>query len=29
VYGLSAGFAYSSPNVNDTIFANNFEDCTP
>lgn len=29
VYDLSAGFAYSSPIVNDSIFANNFEDCTP
>jgi hypothetical protein len=29
VYHLSAGFSYSSPVVNDTVFANNFEDCIP
>ena len=29
VFGLSTGFAAVSPVVNDTIFANGFEDCTP
>ena len=29
VYDLSTGFAAVSPIVNDTIFANSFEDCTP
>jgi hypothetical protein len=29
VYDLSTGFAAVSPVVNDTIFANGFEDCTP
>lgn len=28
-YDLSAGFAYAAPVVNDTIFANSFEDCSP
>lgn len=28
VYDLSTGFASASPIVNDTIFANSFEDCT-
>jgi hypothetical protein len=29
VYDLSTGFTAVSPLVNDTIFANGFEDCTP
>jgi hypothetical protein len=29
IYDLSTGFAAVSPIVNDTIFANGFEDCTP
>ena len=28
-YDLSAGFFYSTPFLNDTIFANGFEDCSP
>jgi hypothetical protein len=29
IYDLAIGFAAVSPIVNDTIFANGFEDCTP
>jgi hypothetical protein len=29
VYELVTGFAAASPIINDTIFANSFEDCTP
>lgn len=29
VYNLSTGFAAVSPVINDTIFANGFEDCIP
>jgi hypothetical protein len=29
IYDLSTGFAAVSPIINDTIFANGFEDCSP
>ena len=29
IFGLSTGFAAVSAVINDTIFANGFEDCTP
>ena len=29
IYDLSTGFAAVAPAINDTIFANGFEDCSP
>lgn len=29
IYALDTGFAAVSPMINDTIFANGFEDCSP